>query len=63
MMTGSEVDLKPSVLLCLKGDPDLRPTAACMFERIKAMKEEYSKKTIHDGMDPLSWLTEINLSP
>jgi len=63
MMTGSEVDLKPLVLLCLEGDPDLRPTAAHMSERIKAMKEEYSKKTTRDGMDPLSWLAEINLSP
>ena len=63
MMTGSDVDLKPLVELCLKDDPKLRPSAADMSERIKRMKEEYSKKTTRDGMDPLLWLAEINLSP
>ncbi|XP_065906093.1 uncharacterized protein [Dysidea avara] len=59
MMIGSDADLKPLVVSCLEDDPELRPPAADMSERIKMMKEEYSKKTTHDGMDPISWLGEI----
>ena len=59
MMIGSDADLKPLVMSCLEDDPGLRPPAADMSERIKMMKEEYSKKTTRDGMDPISWLAEI----
>ena len=59
MMIGSDADLKPLVVSCLEDDPELRPPAADMSERIEVMKEEYSKKTTHDGMDPISWLGEI----
>ena len=59
MMSGSNADLKPLVVSCLEDDPELRPSAADMSERIKMMKEEYSKKTTRDGMDPISWLGEI----
>ena len=63
MMIGGDADLKPLAVSCLEDDPKLRPPAADMSERIKMVKEEYSKKTTRDGMDPLSWLAEIKLSP
>jgi len=56
---GSDIGLKPLILSCLNSDPDLRPPTADMSERIKMMKEEYSKLTTHDGMDPISWLAKI----
>jgi len=56
---GSDVGLKPLILSCLNNDPELRPPAADMSESITMMKEEYSKLTVRDGMDPLSWLAEI----
>ena len=59
MMSGSDADLKPLVASCLEDDPELRPSAGDMSERIKMMKEEYNKKASHDGMDPISWLAEI----
>ena len=62
MMSGSDADLKPLVVSCLEDDPELRLPAADMSERIKMMKEEYSKKTTRDGMDPISWLAEIQTS-
>ena len=62
-MTGNDTDLKPLIVSCLNDDPVLRPSAAGLSEKIKMMKEEYSKKTTRDGMDPFSWLAEIKLSP
>ncbi|XP_065905475.1 uncharacterized protein [Dysidea avara] len=59
MMSGSDADLEPLVVSCLEDDPELRPSAADMSERIRIMKDEYSKKTTRDGMDPISWLAEI----
>ena len=59
MMSGSDVDQKPLVVSCLEDDPELRPPAADISERIKMMKEEYSKKTTRDSMGPISWLAEI----
>ena len=61
MMTGNDADLKPLVVSCLEDDPELRPPAADMSERIKVMKEKYSKKTTRDGMDPIMWLAEAKL--
>ena len=63
MMTGSNADLKPLMISCLKDDPDSRPSVADISERIKAMKEVYSKKTTRDGMDPIFWLAEIKQAP
>jgi len=63
MMTGSGADLKPLAVSCLEDNPSLRPSTADMSERIKMMKEEYSKNTTRDGMDPLSWLAEIKVFP
>ncbi|XP_065882660.1 uncharacterized protein [Dysidea avara] len=48
MMTGSDADLKPLAMSCLEDIARLRPPAADMSERIKMMKEEYSKKTTRD---------------
>jgi len=62
MMSGSDTDLKPLVVLCLEDDPELRPSAEDMSEKIRIMKEEYNKKTTCDGMDPISWLAEIQPS-
>ena len=62
MMIGNDADLKPLVVSCLEDDPELRLPAANMSERIRMMKEEYSKKTSHDGMDPISCLAEIQAS-
>ena len=59
MMSGSNADLKPLVMSYLEDDPELHLPATDMSERIKIMKEEYSKKTTRDGMDPISWLAEI----
>jgi len=59
MMTGSDADLKPLVMSCLEDDPELRPTAADTSEKVKMMKEECSKMTTRDGMDPISWLGKI----
>jgi len=56
MMCGSDADLKPLVMSCLEDDPKLRPPAADISERIKKVKEEYSKKA---RFDPISWLAEI----
>ena len=56
MMTESDADLKPLLMSCLEDDPELRPTAADMSEKIKMIKEECSKMTTRDGMDPISWL-------
>ena len=63
MMSGSDVGLKPSVLSCLENDSRSRPTAAELSDKIKIMKEEYSKLTTRDGMDPISWLAEIEQPP
>ena len=62
MMTGSNADLIPLVMSCLKDDPKLRPTIENVSERIKILKEGYSTKATRDGMDPLSWLAENKLS-
>jgi len=62
MMTGGDADLKPLVISCLEDDPELRPSVIDISERIKVMKEVYSKKNSRDGMDPISWLAEIKKS-
>jgi len=59
MMIRSDADLKSLVVSCLEDDPELRPPAADVSERIKMVKEEYSNKITRDGMDPISWLGEI----
>ena len=59
MMIGSDADLKPLVMSCLEDDPELRPSVTDISERLKTMKGAYSKKNTRDGMDPLSWLSEI----
>ena len=59
MMTGGAADLKPLAVLCLEDDPQLRPSVTDISERLKKMKEVYSKKSTRDGMDSFSWLSEI----
>ena len=56
MMSGSGIDLKPLVMSCLENDPELRPSVTDISERFRKMKEVYSKKTDHDGMDPNTWI-------
>ena len=55
MMVGGDADLKPLVTSCLEDVPKLRPLMANISARLKKMKEA-TKKTIHDGIDPLSSL-------
>ena len=55
MMTGDDAELKPLVLSCLEDDPELRPSAIDVSERLKRIIEECSS---YDMMDPLSWLAE-----
>ena len=59
MMVGSDADLKPLVMSCLEDDPELRPSVTDISERLKMVKGVYSKKNTRDGMDPISWLSEI----
>ena len=64
MMTGKVADLKPLTMLCLNDIPELRPIMADMSDRIRIMKDDCSRTTSgEDGIDPFSWLAEINLSP
>ena len=56
MMVGGDADLKPLVTSCLEDVPKLRPLMADISARLKKMKEACTKKTIHDGMDPISSL-------
>jgi len=59
MMNRGDVDLKPLVMSCLEDDPELRPSVIDTSERIKKMKEVYSKKNSRDRMSRISWLAEI----
>ena len=52
-------DLEPLVMSCLEDDPELRPSVTNISERLKTMKEVYSKTNTRDGMNPISWLGEI----
>ena len=61
MMTGGNADLKPVVMSCLEDDPKLRSSANDISERLKKTKEVYSKKTTHDGMNPISWLASLSI--
>ena len=60
MMTRGDADLKPVVMSCLEDDPKLRSSANDISERLKKMKEVYSKKTTHDGMNPISWVASLS---
>ena len=62
MMVGGDEELKPLVESCLEDDPQLRPVMSDISEQIKNMKEVCSKRTGHDGMDPITWLASIKLS-
>ena len=59
MMIGSDTELKPLMMSCLDDDPQLRPSVTVICERLMMMKEVCSKRTTRDGMDPISWLSEI----
>ena len=60
MMSGGDADLKPLVTSCLEDDPESRPSVIDISERLKTMKELYSKKTTRDGMNPVSWLASLS---
>ena len=60
MMSEGDSDLKPLVMSCLEDDPELRPTVTNISERLKKMKEVCSKKTDHDGMNPISWVVSLS---
>ena len=60
MMSGSDADLKPLVMLCLEDDPELRPSVKDISERLRKMKDVCSKKTDHDGMNPISWVASLS---
>jgi len=55
-MAGGNAELKPLVISCLADDPDSRPTATNISEKIKTLKELY---ITNEMMDPVSWLAEI----
>ena len=59
MMTGGAAVLKPLAKSCLRNNPELRPSVTDISERLMQMKETCSKKSTRDGMDPISWLSEI----
>ena len=61
MMSGGDQDLKPLVMSCLDDVPKLRPTVTDISERLKKMKEVCSKKTDHDGMNPISWVASLSM--
>ena len=60
MMSGGDADLKPLVMSCLEDDPELRPSVTDISERLRKMKEVCSKKTDHDGMNPISWVVSLS---
>ena len=60
MMIGGDADLKPLVMSCLEDDPELCPTVADISERLKKMKEVCSKKTDHDGVNPITWVVSLS---
>ena len=60
MMSGSDADLKPLVMLCLEDDLELRPSVKDISERLRKMKDVCSKKTDHDGMNPISWVASLS---
>ena len=60
MMSGGDADLKPLVMSCLDDVPKLRPSVADISERLRKMKEVCSKKTDHDGMNPISWVVSLS---
>ena len=61
MMTGGDADLKPLVMSCLQDDPELRSSMTGISERLKTMKEVCSKKTDHDGVNPISWIASLSM--
>ena len=60
MMIGADADLKPLMMSCLDDAPKLRPLVTDISERLTKMKEVYSKKIDHDGMNPISWLASLS---
>ena len=60
MMSGGDTALKPLVMSCLEDDPELRPSVTDISERLKKMKKVCSKKTDHDGMNPVSWVASLS---
>ena len=60
IMSGGDGDLKALVMSCLDDDPELRPKVTNISERLKKMKEVCSKKTDHDGMNPISWIASLS---
>ena len=60
MMSGGDADLKPLVMSCLEDDPELRPSVKDISERLRKMKDVCSKKTDHDGINPISWVASLS---
>ena len=54
LMTGGNAVLKPLVLSCLDDVPKLCILVTEILEKLKKMKEVCSKKSNHDGMNPIS---------
>ena len=44
----------------MENNPVLRPSVADISEQLKVMKNVCGKRKNRDGMDPKSWLSEIN---
>ena len=60
MMSGGDAGLKSLVMSCLEDDPKLRPSMTDISERLRKMKDVCSKKTDHDGMNPISWVASLS---
>ena len=59
MITGDDMDLKPSAISCLQDGASMRPSAMDVSERIKMIKEKYRNENDHDEMDTILWLAGI----
>ena len=60
MICESDADLKPLVMSCLDDVPKLRPLVIDISETMRKMKEVCSKKTGHDGMNPITWVVSLS---
>ena len=58
-MTGGAADLKPLVISCLDNNPKSRPPVTQISMTIQRVKDEYSQKISHDGMNPIVWWAEV----
>ena len=59
-MTGGAADLRLLVISCLDDNPRNRPLVAQVSIAIQNVKDVYSQKNDHDGMNPIVWWAEVS---